>query len=365
MRWLLALWLAFSSAASAASPDGRPGFSAMVEVTVADALLAPPTVPDHWVRESGPYADLVGDERDRAVLRRLSRHLEGSLPRLAGKLGVPAVAGLHVYLAPDAASFESLQPGAPPDWADGTAWPQRGLIFLRAPRLRAGTATPLEVVLDHEVVHVLLGKAFGARPVPRWLQEGVAKVMANEYSPGMTDALASGLLGDSLIPLDRLVAGFPDDPVRAQLAYAQSADLVAFLRNRWGDEGLQVLIANMSAGHGFGPSLLAATGLSTNQLEEAWLGRLTSSPLWLKPLASDGFILGVGALIFVGGGTLALRRRRQQLDRMQAEDDVRDALYARYHQQLATGWRDPVDGPPVSPELRALMAQPVDHPWVH
>lgn len=365
MRWLLTLWLALSSIPAAASADGLPGFKAAADVPVADALLAPPPIPALWVREAGPYADVVGDERDRAVLVRLSRHLESSLPRLAGQLGVPAVAGLHVYLAPDAESFAALQPGAPPDWADGTAWPQRGLIFLRAPRLRAGTASPLEQVLDHEIVHVLLGRAFGARPVPRWLQEGVAKVMANEYSPGMTDALAAGMLGDSLIPLDRLVAGFPDDPVRAQLAYAQSADLVAFLRNRWGNEGLQVLIASMAAGDGFGPALLAATGLSMNQLEEAWLGRLTSSPLWLKPLVSDGFILGVGALAFVGGGALALRRRRQRLAEMQADDDAHDALYARYHTQLAAGWGASVDDAAVSPELRALMNQPVDHPWVH
>jgi hypothetical protein len=365
MRWLFALWLAWSGIASAASPDGRPGFVSSPAAPVADALLPPPALPAGWVSERGAYADVHGDPRDRATLLRLSRHASAAVPRLAAELGVPAVVGLQVYLAPDARSFEELQPGAPPDWADGTAWPHRGLVFLRAPRLRDGTAPALEVVLDHELVHVLLGQAFGARPVPRWLQEGVAKVMAREYTPGMTDALAAGMLGDDLIPLERLVAGFPEDPVRAQLAYAQSADLVAWLRNRWGDEALRVLIGRMAAGEGFGPALHAATGMSVDQLEEAWLGRLHSSPLWLRPLASDGFILGVGALFFVVGGTLALRRRRQRLAEMQAEEDARDAAAARAARLFAGAWDAEVDEAPLSPEVRALLQARVDHPWVH
>ena len=61
--------------------------------------------------------------------------------QLAKRLGVPMGRPVDVYLAPDEATFRSLQPGTIPDWADGTAWPTRGLVYLRSPRIRAGTAS--------------------------------------------------------------------------------------------------------------------------------------------------------------------------------------------------------------------------------
>jgi hypothetical protein len=78
------------------------------------------------------------------------------------------------------ADFRALQPGQPPTWADATAYPAAGPICLRAPALRSGTDTRLEQVLDHELVHVLLGRAFAPAQPPTWLQEGIARVFAGE-----------------------------------------------------------------------------------------------------------------------------------------------------------------------------------------
>jgi hypothetical protein len=73
--------------------------------------------------------------------------------------------------------------GPSPEWADATAWPELGAIFLRSPDIRVGGDEPLEQVLDHELVHVLLGRAFGDEQPPIWLQEGVAQVLAKQLGP--------------------------------------------------------------------------------------------------------------------------------------------------------------------------------------
>lgn len=269
---------------------------------------------------------VLGDPADVATVVYLAAHADEALPRLAGELGVRQPTGLRVTVAPSELAFRDLQPGRPPAWADGTAWPNQGLIFLKSPRIRPGTATPLSTVLEHELVHVLLGQAFGDRPVPAWLQEGVAKVLAREVTPDMSDALAGAVLGGSLLSLDELTDGFPADPMRARLAYAQSADLIAYLRNHHGEEALPVLVRRMAAGADVDEAMRAATGLSPLALDAAWRARLLASPIWLRALVRPELWLGLAGLFFLVGGAFKLRRNRARLARWEEREAMEDAL---------------------------------------
>lgn len=279
-----------------------------------------------WEYASFPGGVVLGDAADAATVRRLAEHAATSMPRIAGELGVPTVEEVRVTLAPSELSFRDLQPGRPPAWADGKAWPEQGLIYLKSPRIRYGTATPLETVLDHELIHVLLGRAFGDRPVPSWLQEGVAKVLAREYTPAMTDALAGAVLGGNLLSLDELTGNFPAEPLRAQLAYAQSADMIAFLRNRWGEDALRVLVRRMAAGASVEESVRAATGLGPVALEAAWRARLLASPIWLRALVRPELWMGLGGLAFLIGAGLRSRRNRKKLERWVEQEALETAV---------------------------------------
>ena len=53
----------------------------------------------------------------------------------------------------------------------------------------------------------------------------------------VNDPRSHGALGDDLLSLEELSMGFPADPLRAQLAYAQSADFVAFSNLFSAEEG--------------------------------------------------------------------------------------------------------------------------------
>ena len=280
--------------------------------------------PEGWHVATFTGGLVMGDESDQVVVEKLAAHAEEALPRLAAELGIPPQLSVSVTVAPSEVLFRDMQPGRAPTWADGTAWPNDGLIFLRSPRLRPGPATPLSTVFDHELVHVLMGQAFGDRPVPTWLQEGVAKVMAREVNEHMTDALAGAMLTGRLLSLEEITSGFPSEPGRAQLAYAQSTDLVAFIRNHWGKEALQVVIQRMAQGEDVDTALRAATGLGPTALDAAWRGRLLASPLWLKALAQPGLWLGAGSLFFVVAGLFRLRRTHKKFDQMVQQDAIED-----------------------------------------
>ncbi len=348
---LLSLWSAFALAPAVAEARSGPSARA-TQAADLDGLFAPPAeVPEGWRTEHGVYARVHAHPDDRAVARRLARHAEAAVPRLATALGVPPGATIDVFVAPTQDRFRELQPGTPPSWADGTAWPTRGLVYLRSPRLRPGTDEPLEQVLDHELIHIILGRAFAPRPVPHWLQEGAAQLLARQYTPELTERLAQGQLGDSLFSLDSLTRSFPADPVRARLAYAQSADLVAYLQNTYGEDALPTITLALAQGADVDEALHAVTGKDAIALDREWRARLSSSPMWLGPLVADTTLIGGAALMLVFGGIAHRRRRRRVLARWEREEKVQNAVY----DALAGEW----------PGRPGLPLPPTPPRWAH
>lgn len=320
--------LGLGLAATPALADNGPTMRPLDESIDAAGLFAEtPPPPAGWRTVEGLYTRIHAHPDDLGTARALAAHADESVPKLAAALGVPSGATVEVFLAPDTETFRTMQPGEPPKWADGTAWPTRGLVYLRSNSVRIGTDEPLTTVLDHELVHIILGRSFAPRPVPHWLQEGAAQLLAKQYSVELTDRLAAGLLGDSLLTLDELTGGFPRDPGRARLAYAQSADLVAHLQNTYGDDTLAQVTRGLAGGLSVDAALRQATGRSAYELDRVWRARLSQSPMWLKPLVSDTTILAVTGLVFIGGGVLVRRRRREQLARWEREEAIHDAIY--------------------------------------
>jgi hypothetical protein len=328
---LLVAFVALMGVFGVLLPSGRAEAAPGMRAPTADELEAPftppPAPPAGWVTEGGVFAQVHARPDDGATAARLARHAEAAVPRLAEALGVPPGATIQVFLAPDHAQFLELQPGRAPDWADGTAWPSQGTIFLHAPRARPGTDEPLEQVLDHELVHIILGRAFAPRRVPHWLQEGAAQVLARQLRPELTERLAAGQLGDNLLSLDDLTRSFPADPVRARLAYAQAADFVAWLQNTHGDDALREITQALAQGESVEMALRGATGEDLRALDAAWRERLASTPIWLSPLVTDTALMGAAVGLLLIGGRGVRRRRAEVLARWEREEALQDAIY--------------------------------------
>lgn len=271
-----------------------------------------------WRTETGLYADVHGPQGEGAVVRRLANHAAKSIPELIVKLGIRPGQTLDVYVLDRQEDFENMQPGRIPDWADGTAWPRWGLIFLRAPNLRGGTAEPLETVLDHELVHALLGQAFGRRNVPTWLQEGLAQFYAGE-SNARALAMAQGDYGGGSFSLGQLASGFPINPAGARLAYAQSADFIGFVAGHSGEAGLRALVASLAAGEDVNTAIYIATGMSLAEADAAWR-KPTEGWEWTRYLMNPGVWGAAGATLL---GVAAYRRTKRgnaKLERWEEEE---------------------------------------------
>jgi len=287
-------------------------------------------VPRDWVTEKGTFLRLHGHPSDRGTLLRLARHGSDALPRLADRLQVPIGHTVHVYLATSEAQFRELQPGRAPTWADAVAYPALGVVILRAPDVRGGTAQPLERVFDHELVHILLGRAFAPAVPPQWLQEGTAQLLAGEVGPQVARDIASGMATGGLIDLEDLGHGFPSDPLRARLAYAQSADLVAWLEEHHGEDVVPTMVREARAGRPMAAAVRTATGRFLHEIEADWSRPYTEGlDLSWTALANEGVLFGFGGIALAIGGVMRRRRFHQRMEELAREEALIDELAAQ------------------------------------
>ncbi len=296
----------------------------------------PADMPEDWIRTKGVAFTIFGDPTDLAEQQRLLDHASASWPELSEELGVPLGGRVHVFLTESEAQFHDLQPGRAPTWADATAWPNQRAIFLRTDDARPGVARPLTQVLDHELVHVLLGQAFGPRPVPSWLQEGLAQVHAGEVGADHALTVGRDLWMRQRLSLEQLTGPFPASAADAQLAYTLSADVILWIQDTYGDDAMRDIIRKMA--HGATPevALHEVTDLSMAELEEAWRLRyeLADGWRWALPENLDTLLFGLASLGLV---FLGLRRRRVMRHELANWDDQERAL-DKLSRQLLRRW---------------------------
>lgn len=116
-----------------------------------------------------------------------------------------------------------------------------------------------------------------------------------------------------MLPLDGLCTSFPTDPQQAALAYAQSGSLVAFIRERYGGEGLQRLIAAYRDTTDCEAGVLSALGISLSSLQAEWKMSLPQHRDLFKLVQANGAWLGLwlgGCLIVLLALPFLPRRRK-------------------------------------------------------
>ena len=322
IRWLLALLFVLFAAPTASAQTWT--------AAPPKAEIVLPSVPPDWTTVPGTWVRVHGPDDDIALLLRVARAASDSLPALADRLEVPVGGTIHIYVAPTDEMFRSLQPGAPPLWADATAWPRHGTVFLRSPAARDGDAAPLEQVLDHELVHVLLGRAFAPETPPHWLQEGAAQLLAGEMGPDVTRKLSAASLTGSLVYLEALEHRFPKDPVRADLAYAESADFVSWLEATYGPDTLPELVDASARGDSMRQAVYGATGQFLEDIEADWQGRLAGPAFKFASVAQGEWAWGIAAVALVGAAVSRRRRFHRRLAEMEAEEAMLDSVMAGF-----------------------------------
>ena len=184
-------------------------------------------------------------------------------------------------------------------WVAAFADPTNDLVVMFPARIGAYPYDSVEVVLHHEVAHILASRAAGGNHLPRWVSEGLAST--SERSWGI-----------------RLFYG--TEPEIGQ-AYTIAHALVRNLVQRYGPSLIQRVLASMASGETFETSFFNATGSTIDSANRIFWDTGGGWEEWVTFLASP-FI--IWTLITILALAAIWRHRRRRAERqLQWEEDER------------------------------------------
>ncbi len=229
---------------------------------------------------------------------------------LVDDFGVPIDDELIIRVARNPREMRAMAPigHPPPDYATGVAYPPWGVILLTMSAPDTWEPPELDVVLVHELSHVALYRAVLGNSVPRWFNEGVAIHQSEVRLLPRMESLLRAAAQRSMLRLSELDNRFPDRPYEVNVAYAQSADVVGFLRRTDNDERrFHRMIQALREGGTFDTALATAYGWTRVGLERQWRDSLRTR-YRILPALFAGSTIWVAAAILV---MFAYRRRRR------------------------------------------------------
>lgn len=231
---------------------------------------APLTV--HWYEGGSDFARQAADAA------------QAGLARIQELLPAASEDRLDIYVYAAASDMQAALGSSEAGWEAGVALPQLGAAIVSiAPG--SEQRAEMERQIPHELAHLLHAALAGSalEDQPAWLREGIASQAELSPNPDFARVLEA----ESLIPLAELCAGFPTDPARAFLAYAQADSFVGYLHAAYGATGLRDLVDAYRDGLDCEQGTVRALGAPLSELEQDWLSSLTARPAETpSPLAS-------------------------------------------------------------------------------
>jgi hypothetical protein len=247
-------------------------------------------------------------QRERVVA--LMENLDDHWREVVNDFGVIIDDQLEIRVARNPREMRALAPVdyPPPDYATGVAYSRWGVILLTMSAPQTWEPPDLEVVLVHELSHVALYRAVAGNDVPRWFNEGVAIHQSEARLLPRMESLLRAAAQRSMLRLSELDEHFPSRPYEVNVAYAQSADVVGFLRRSAGDERrFHRMIYSLRNGETFDTALATAYGWTRIGLEREWRESLRTRYRILPALFAGSTVWVIAALLVV----FAYRRRRR------------------------------------------------------
>jgi hypothetical protein len=238
-----------------------------------------------WHTASGPNAIVNWYAGDAAYAQAALDIATSSLARISQELSVTPPDPLHLYLYASTDDLQGALLSRQREWIGGEAFPELDTLLI-AVSPEDGYTLVMRRIIPHEITHILLHHATGGATarVPPWLSEGLATFNEELPDPDAALILQAALDEDRLIPLDTLCGTFPSDTEQARLAYAQSASLVRFVRDFYGEQALAGLVSAYAGGMSCRGAVDRVLGLSLEQLDSRWrayLGAQTpQAALW-------------------------------------------------------------------------------------
>jgi hypothetical protein len=178
--------------------------------------------------------------------------------------------------------FGALGPGAR-EWTGAAAFPELRTVFMW---LGAGSAAYLDTTMTHEVTHVVFQDAT-ANPFhepAKWFNEGVAVWSERQSASGHEASVQSAANAGALLAFDGIAESFPIGAEAARLSYDEGATMVQMIVDTYGKDAIAAIAAAWRDGAGDAEALEAGTGVTAEQLYDAYFASFgAEAPIAIEP----------------------------------------------------------------------------------
>ncbi len=239
---------------------------------------------------------------------------------------------IRVVLAPEGSDVSERTPV----WISGFADGESRTIVLFPGRVSSYPDDNLKTLVHHEIAHVLVAEAARGRPVPRWLNEGLATVAAREWGIEDRARYAAAVVGRGPRTTAELDLGFAQGGRRVARAYALSGAFVRWLRSEYGEQVTARILELLSRDMRFREAFVRATGDTLEWAEHRFFVREALWHTWVPFLTSSGVLWAAITALAV----IAIRRRRTKSAKMRERWDAEEEIVAE--REIPTP-RKPVD----------------------
>jgi hypothetical protein len=287
-----------------------------------------PSPPDGYQTERIGSVAWTYPESERGRVEDLIETFDEHWSTVIEDLGVVVDDDLVIRVARNPREMRAMAPVGhpPPDYATGVAYSRWGVILLTMSAPQTWEPPDLEVVLVHELSHVALYRAVRGNDVPRWFNEGVAIHQSEVRLLPRMESLLRAAAQRSMHRLSDLDKHFPSRPYEVNVAYAQSADVIGFLRRSNNDERrFHRLIQSLRDGETFDTALATGYGWTRMGLEREWRDSLRTRYRILPALFAGSTVWVAAAILVI----FAYRRRRRYHHLKLEQMAYREELEAR------------------------------------
>jgi hypothetical protein len=240
--------------------------------------------PAGWLKFDGDhFVVLCASSDDEDLAHDILDHAEDYYNSIADDIGYSRYQNfwtwddrVKIILFPDLQSYVRTT-GQPP-WSNGFASIYSELFRSRIIVSFKGQQDFLEVILPHEITHLILHDFIGFnRPIPRFFDEGVAQLEQKDDSLNHMDVMVKLIVGGRIIPLQDLLhydlLAHRNDVESVSIFYVESLYIVDFLIKTYGKDAFKDMCRHLRDGAGFEDALKASyypTIDSMQTLQDKW-----------------------------------------------------------------------------------------------
>jgi len=225
---------------------------------------------------------------------------------------------IRVILAPEGSSLAQQAPR----WASGYALSNVSTVVILPERVTNYPYASLEDVLSHEIGHILIHRAAGEHPLPRWFDEGLAMVAARTWNMEDRARLVWAMVSGTEVSLDELNELFLKDGASARRAYTLAHAFTLDLLEHSQPDFPKHLLARVAQGVPFPQAFTQTAMMTLTRAEEHFWSRQTLWNRWI-PVATSSTILWF-LIAVLGFYAFKKQRNRTAAIRKQWEDEERD-----------------------------------------